>query len=146
MTSSGAPAVMLAAARLRRGAYESAAWAGGAIMNVLVELKIQVSRKMVSLGCRPSSLMAPARHDQFRISCWPLSSTAAADMPRHAAQSARFSASNMRRSAAVSGHRKLFFAVRKAWLQPDEAISATRYGEAPRMRAVAAPRSNRRFG
>ena len=38
--------------------------------------QIQVSRKTVSCGLRPSALMAPARHDQFRISCWPLSSTA----------------------------------------------------------------------
>ncbi len=49
--------------------------AGGAIRKAFEELKIQVSTKPVSVGSRLSSLMAPARHIQFRISCWPASST-----------------------------------------------------------------------
>ena len=42
----------------------------------LFELKICVVINAESVGVRPSSAMAPARHIQFSTSCWPLSSIA----------------------------------------------------------------------
>ncbi len=48
---------------------------GGAIRKAFDELKIQVSTNPVSFGLRSRAFSAPVRHIQFRISCWPASST-----------------------------------------------------------------------
>jgi len=50
----------------------------------LLELKMYVWTNFAASGRRSSSAIAPARHIQFSISCWPLASRAGSDVPRHA--------------------------------------------------------------
>src|SRR5439155_24788335 len=63
------------------------------VAKTLFELKIQLSMKTDSFGRRPSSCIAPARHIQFSISCWPASSIALSGVSRHVFQSPLASAS-----------------------------------------------------